>query len=174
MRLDPELVRELRPAPGLGLDHAGKLLRRVADRLQRRLGQALLHVRQREGLDGFGMELPDDVGIGAARGKEPQPLRGIDREAGFTDIGNFIGTFGYGINDRTEFFASIRFVTRIDRDFRPLLLRPNDAGGPVNDYPLVRVDNFPYCGVKASGRGREGVRYAMEEMTEPRVLVTRR
>jgi outer membrane protein OmpA-like peptidoglycan-associated protein len=61
----------------------------------------------------------------------------VDHEAGFTDISNFIGTFGYGINDRTELFASVRFVTRIDRDFRPLLLRPNDGGGPVNDYPLV-------------------------------------
>ena len=43
----------------------------------------------------------------------------------------------------------------------------------VNDYPLVRVDNFPYGGVKASGHGREGLRYAMDEMSEPRILVTR-
>jgi acyl-CoA reductase-like NAD-dependent aldehyde dehydrogenase len=40
----------------------------------------------------------------------------------------------------------------------------------VNDAPTVRIDNFPYGGVKASGFGREGVRYAIEEMTEPRVL----
>jgi acyl-CoA reductase-like NAD-dependent aldehyde dehydrogenase len=33
------------------------------------------------------------------------------------------------------------------------------------------VDNMPYGGVKNSGLGREGVRYAMEEMTEPRLLV---
>jgi acyl-CoA reductase-like NAD-dependent aldehyde dehydrogenase len=32
---------------------------------------------------------------------------------------------------------------------------------------------MPYGGVKASGLGREGVRYAMQEMTEPRLLVTR-
>ena len=43
----------------------------------------------------------------------------------------------------------------------------------VNDTPSVRIDNFPYGGVKASGFGREGVRYAIEEMTEPRVLFLR-
>ncbi len=43
----------------------------------------------------------------------------------------------------------------------------------VNDTPTLRIDNFPYGGVKASGFGREGVRYAIEEMTEPRVLFLR-
>jgi acyl-CoA reductase-like NAD-dependent aldehyde dehydrogenase len=43
----------------------------------------------------------------------------------------------------------------------------------VNDYPTFRADNYPYGGVKASGLGREGVRYAMEELTEERALVTR-
>lgn len=47
-----------------------------------------------------------------------------------------------------------------------------EVGGViVNDYPTLRVDNFPYGGVKDSGLGREGVRYAMEEMSEPRTLV---
>lgn len=41
----------------------------------------------------------------------------------------------------------------------------------VNDAPSWRVDQMPYGGVKASGLGREGVRYAIEEMTEPRLLV---
>ena len=43
----------------------------------------------------------------------------------------------------------------------------------VNDAPTLRIDNFPYGGVKASGFGREGVRYAIEEMTEPRTLFVR-
>jgi acyl-CoA reductase-like NAD-dependent aldehyde dehydrogenase len=34
-------------------------------------------------------------------------------------------------------------------------------------------DNYPYGGVKGSGLGREGVRYAMDELTEERVLVMR-
>lgn len=47
-----------------------------------------------------------------------------------------------------------------------------EVGGViVNDVPTWRVDHMPYGGVKHSGFGREGVRYAIEEMTEPRLLV---
>jgi acyl-CoA reductase-like NAD-dependent aldehyde dehydrogenase len=47
-----------------------------------------------------------------------------------------------------------------------------DFGGVmINDAPAFRVDNMPYGGVKLSGSGREGVRYAMQEMTEPRMIV---
>ena len=50
-----------------------------------------------------------------------------------------------------------------------------DVGGIViNDVPSYRVDNMPYGGVKDSGLGREGVRFAMEDMTEIRNLVIRR
>lgn len=50
-----------------------------------------------------------------------------------------------------------------------------DVGGVViNDVPSYRVDNMPYGGVKESGLGREGVRFAMEDMTEIRNLVIRR
>ncbi len=49
-----------------------------------------------------------------------------------------------------------------------------EVGGVIhNDYPTYRVDFMPYGGVKASGFGREGLRYAMAEMTEPRLLVLR-
>ncbi len=47
-----------------------------------------------------------------------------------------------------------------------------ETGGVIiNDAPTFRVDNMPYGGVKASGFGREGVRYAMEEMSEIRLIV---
>jgi glyceraldehyde-3-phosphate dehydrogenase (NADP+) len=47
-----------------------------------------------------------------------------------------------------------------------------DVGGVIiNDIPTYRSDNMPYGGVKMSGLGREGVRYAIEEMTELKVLV---
>ncbi len=52
--------------------------------------------------------------------------------------------------------------------------RELDYGGVmINDVPTFRVDNFPYGGTRDSGFGREGVRYAMEEMSEPKVLVMR-
>lgn len=47
-----------------------------------------------------------------------------------------------------------------------------EVGGlQVNDVSTFRVDHMPYGGVKASGFGREGVRYTIQEMTEPRQLV---
>ena len=49
-----------------------------------------------------------------------------------------------------------------------------ETGGViVGDIPSFRVDNMPYGGVKLSGFGREGVRYAIEDMTERRLLVIR-
>jgi glyceraldehyde-3-phosphate dehydrogenase (NADP+) len=47
-----------------------------------------------------------------------------------------------------------------------------EVGGVlINQVPTFRVENMPYGGVKDSGFGREGLRYAMEEMTEPRSLI---
>jgi acyl-CoA reductase-like NAD-dependent aldehyde dehydrogenase len=63
------------------------------------------------------------------------------------------------------------------RDLEKMLLAWDklDVGGVViGDVPSYRVDNMPYGGVKDSGLGREGVRFAMEDMTEIRNLVIRR
>jgi acyl-CoA reductase-like NAD-dependent aldehyde dehydrogenase len=50
-----------------------------------------------------------------------------------------------------------------------------EVGGVlVNDVPTWRIDHMPYGGVKDSGLGREGPRYAIEDMTELRLLVIRR
>lgn len=47
-----------------------------------------------------------------------------------------------------------------------------EVGGVIiNDTPTFRVDHMPYGGVKESGLGREGVRYAMQDMLETRILV---
>ena len=47
-----------------------------------------------------------------------------------------------------------------------------EVGGVIaGDVPTFRIDHMPYGGVKDSGIGREGLRYAIEEMTEPKILV---
>ena len=58
-------------------------------------------------------------------------------------------------------------VRELDYAFRHL-----EVGGVIhNDLPTLRFDQMPYGGVKDSGLGREGVRYAINDMLEPRVLV---
>ncbi|MDQ2679583.1 MAG: aldehyde dehydrogenase family protein, partial [Candidatus Eremiobacteraeota bacterium] len=62
------------------------------------------------------------------------------------------------------FTYDVRKIARAFEEF--------EVGAVVaNDYPTLRVDNYPYGGVKESGFGREGVRYAMDEMSELRTLV---
>jgi len=65
------------------------------------------------------------------------------------------------------------FTPRIDHAFEAW--NEIEVGGViVNDVPSMRVDSMPYGGVKDSGLGREGVKYAMEDMTEPRLMVINR
>lgn len=58
-------------------------------------------------------------------------------------------------------------VTEADYAFNNL----NVGGVILNDMPTFRADHMPYGGVKDSGFGREGIRYAIMEMMEPRILV---
>lgn len=62
------------------------------------------------------------------------------------------------------------FTHNIERAFKAFN-RLEVGGVIVGDIPTYRADNYPYGGVKRSGLGREGVRYAMEEMTEIKTLV---
>lgn len=91
------------------------------------------------------------------------PVVVVDRYHDFAEAVHAVDDSEYGIHAGV-FTHDLR---RIAYAFEHL-----EVGGViVNDYPTFRVDNFPYGGVKRSGLGREGVRYAMEEMTEPKILV---
>ena len=63
-----------------------------------------------------------------------------DVRQGFTDISHFEGTFAYGVKGRAEIFGAIRFITRIDRDTRPIFGFGDGLtyGGVDNSYPFVR------------------------------------
>ncbi len=74
------------------------------------------------------------------------------------------------VNDSRFGLQAGIFTHDIDHAFRAF--RELEVGGvTVNETPTWRVDHMPYGGVKESGSGREGIRYAIEEMTELRLLV---
>jgi acyl-CoA reductase-like NAD-dependent aldehyde dehydrogenase len=64
------------------------------------------------------------------------------------------------------------FTTNIDRAFAAAR-RLRVGGVMINDIPSYRVDHMPYGGVKESGLGREGPRYAIEEMSEMKLICWR-
>jgi glyceraldehyde-3-phosphate dehydrogenase (NADP+) len=81
--------------------------------------------------------------------------------------------FGDAIKDvdNSEFGLQAGVFTRdINRIWQAY--RGIEVGGLiVNDIPTYRIDQMPYGGAKDSGWGREGIKYAIEEMTEPRLMV---
>ena len=93
------------------------------------------------------------------------PVVVVDSYRNFSEVIDAANASTYGLQ------ASV-FTRQVDRVFQAFA--GIDVGSViVNDYPMFRVDHMPYGGVKDSGLGREGVRYAMEAMTEPRLLVVR-
>lgn len=74
-----------------------------------------------------------------------------------SDFGLQAGVFTFSMEHALQAFESI------------------EAGGIIiNDVPTYRIDHMPYGGVKDSGLSREGLRYAIEDMTEPRLAVFNR
>jgi len=65
--------------------------------------------------------------------------RGTNYIQGYTNVGDFAGTFGVGIRNRAEIFGSFVFDTRIDRDVRPLFLADPAYGGIVAAHPNVHA-----------------------------------
>ncbi len=74
------------------------------------------------------------------------------------------------VNDSVFGLQAGVFTQDIEKAFKAF--NEIDVGGViVNDIPTYRVDHMPYGGVKDSGFGREGVKYAIEEMTELKIMV---
>ena len=74
------------------------------------------------------------------------------------------------VNDSPYGLQAGVFTENLENAF--LAFREIEAGAViVGDTGVFRVDTYPFGGVKDSGIGREGVRWAMEEMSEPRMLV---
>ena len=74
------------------------------------------------------------------------------------------------VNDSKYGLQAGVFTNDLNRAFEAH--RTLDVGGViVNDVSAFRADQMPYGGSKESGFGREGLRFAMEEMTEPRIMV---
>ncbi len=76
------------------------------------------------------------------------------------------------VNDSIYGLQAGIYTRDLDKAFRAA--RRFEVGGVmINDIPTFRVDHMPYGGVKQSGTGREGPRYALEEMTEPKLICWR-
>jgi acyl-CoA reductase-like NAD-dependent aldehyde dehydrogenase len=73
--------------------------------------------------------------------------------------------------DATEYGLQAAVFTRdINRVFQAIK-RLNFGGVIINEIPTFRVDHMPYGGNRQSGVGREGVRYAIEDMTNIQMVV---
>jgi acyl-CoA reductase-like NAD-dependent aldehyde dehydrogenase len=74
------------------------------------------------------------------------------------------------VNDSRYGLQAGVFTNDIARAFEAH--RTIEVGGLIiNDVSAFRADQMPYGGSKDSGFGREGLKYAMEDMTEPRIMV---
>jgi acyl-CoA reductase-like NAD-dependent aldehyde dehydrogenase len=73
------------------------------------------------------------------------------------------------VNDSVYGLQAGIFTRDLERAFRAA--REFEVGGVIiNDVPMFRADHMPYGGVKGSGAGREGPRYAVEEMSEMKLI----
>jgi glyceraldehyde-3-phosphate dehydrogenase (NADP+) len=107
---------------------------------------------------GMGLRVVDEEVFG--------PVLTVHRYARFEDALAMADNTHYGL--QAGLFTDSR--TRVEQAFERLHV----GGLVVGDTPAFRVDSMPYGGTRDSGIGREGVRFAIEEMTERKLLVTRR
>lgn len=93
------------------------------------------------------------------------PLVAVNRYSALEEAIELVNGTSYGLQ------AGI-YTQHLQRAFQAA--RKLRAGGIlINDVPTFRVDHMPYGGIKNSGLGREGPRYAAEEMSEPKLICWR-
>ena len=107
--------------------------------------------------DGRGTKVVDEEVFG--------PVLTVHRYAKFDDALAMADATRYGL--QAGLFTDSR--ARVEQAFE----RMHVGGLVVGDAPSFRVDSMPYGGTRDSGLGREGVRFAIEEMTEHKLLVLR-
>jgi glyceraldehyde-3-phosphate dehydrogenase (NADP+) len=94
------------------------------------------------------------------------PVVGLYRFSDFSDALARLNRSSYGLQAGVFTNDLLRTLTAMD---------VLEVGGVmVNDVSAWRIDHMPYGGVKDSGIGREGPRYAIEEMTEQKIIVINR
>jgi len=91
------------------------------------------------------------------------PVVTLEKFSDFEEAVAFINDSRYGLQ------AGV-FTNRLD-EMNHAFNHIRVGGVIINDVPTFRVDHMPYGGVKDSGFGREGVKYSIREMMEPRLLV---
>ena len=91
------------------------------------------------------------------------PLAVVFRFTDFDDAVRRVNDSSFGL--QTGVFTSD--LAHAWRGFHELQV----GGVIVNDVPAYRIDHMPYGGIKDSGLGREGLRWAIEDMTELRIMV---
>jgi acyl-CoA reductase-like NAD-dependent aldehyde dehydrogenase len=101
----------------------------------------------------------------------------VVREEAFAPVASVIACADFEESLRqandTQYGLQVSVFTRdIDRVFQAVK-RLNFGGVIINDTPSFRADHMPYGGNRQSGLGREGVRFAMEEMTNIQMIAIR-
>ena len=114
---------------------------------------------------------------GVSKIVDVQPDMKVVAEEAFAPVAAVIAcdTFEESLRqaDQTEFGLQVGVFTRdIQRVFQAVK-RLNFGGVIINDTPAFRADHMPYGGNRQSGLGREGVRFAMEEMTNIQMVAIR-
>jgi len=109
-------------------------------------------------------DAPEHVRVSCAEAFAP--VVGLTR---FSDVQEAIDAAG-----RSEFGLQAGIFTNDLRVVDDAFDRIDVGGLIVNDVPTFRIDHMPYGGVKSSGFGREGLRYAIEDMTELKLLAVNR